>query len=178
MSPIEMKMERMRKDCEFMMGEDNDFVVGIHSDNFHRKINLEDLTIDNIEELIPVDNVDFYVSKIYPIYLKIKNDPENRKVRNLVANDIQRRYTRALGYLIRNENQEYPKRMENVRKNLMEGFGLYQDGLLCFSDYLIDNNDDFILDSLELIYRGDLYVMEAEREMEEEMEECRIIAVA
>jgi len=175
---VKIKMEQIKKVKEVLMDENLKSVPKNISLDLICRIDFNSLTLENIEEMLPVNNHDFYLSRIYSIFRKIDSNPEDLSAWEEAENKIEAQIEKTVRHIDRYESDEETGVMPWIQTVLIEGFQLFYEGLLCFADFLSTGDTEFILDSMELIYRGDLKILQFEREMEKNLEQSALICVA
>lgn len=138
----------------------------------------DELRMDNIEMMLPVNDSRLYLNKVYGIFKKIMVAWKDMNVLEALVMEIDRRMDSALAVIENMESGDAPEDLEHIRSNTIEGFNLYYEGLACLRNFVIDGDEGYALDALDLVYQGDRFIQMTEVDLENELYYENIMAVA
>lgn len=131
------------------------------------QIDLSGMTIENFDEILPVNNPDLYISKIYRKLITMEENPQ-------LLEQIEDEICRAEKCLDSAFEEAPPEEFQHLRQLLIEAFQNICEGLIYFRNFVIgdddENLDEYLLNAFYLIYLGDLAILEIENEFRKENE--------
>lgn len=124
---------------------------------------LDSINLENFASIIPMENEALFVSKIYKIYKKYTENPDNAEG---ILTELEAQIQKVLEYMEQSENDTPPEEGKSLQEILLQAFNFFYDGLLCLKSYFQEGVEESILDAFELLYRGDLALIQVEEEID------------
>ncbi|MCD4784571.1 MAG: hypothetical protein K8T10_12180 [Candidatus Eremiobacteraeota bacterium] len=121
--------------------------------------------IKGIEEILPVDNDDYFVSKIYRIFKALADSPDEEKTWLEVGLLIDSRLERVTEIIEEYRQMEVHPQAVETHLRLRDAFLQYHEGLSELEVFLSDGDGKIVPEAFNLIFQGDQLLLEVENDI-------------